>query len=92
VDFITERWGAERLLFGSNWPLLNHGQTLAMLTCAEVTDEQKLLIAGGNLRRLLGWANTDLTPGPSGLPPCILRQGLVWGGSLRLGGCMWSAL
>lgn len=56
VEYITERWGSERLVFGSNWPFLNHGQTLATLTFAEVSDADKERIAGGNLRRLLGWA------------------------------------
>ena len=55
VEFIARNWGADRLLFGSNWPTLGHHLTVATLTMAEVSDEEKRLIAGGNLRQLLTW-------------------------------------
>ena len=55
IEYITRRWGSERLVFGSNWPAFGHGPTLAMLTMAEVDDRDKLNIAGDNLRRLIAW-------------------------------------
>ncbi len=55
VEYITERWGAHRLIFGSNWPIFGPHMTLATLACAEIEDEDKLRIAGGNLRELLDW-------------------------------------
>lgn len=67
VEEIVDRWGPERLLYGSNWPMLNHGQTLAMLTCAEIDEDAKRLIAGDNLRNLLGWSayeRPDFEPEP----------------------------
>jgi len=55
VEYITRRWGSNRLVFGSNWPDFNHGQTYAVLTRAEVSDEDKRAIAGDNMRRLMAW-------------------------------------
>jgi predicted TIM-barrel fold metal-dependent hydrolase len=57
IEQLTRRFGAARLLFGSNWPQLGHGATLATVACAEVSDEDKRLIAGDNLRRLLRWCD-----------------------------------
>lgn len=55
VEYITRRWGSERLIFGSNWPVFGHGQTLAFLARADISDEDKRNIAGDNLRRLMSW-------------------------------------
>jgi predicted TIM-barrel fold metal-dependent hydrolase len=55
VEYITRRWGSGRLIFGSNWPTFGHGQTLAILTRAEIADNDKRAIAGGNMRRLMSW-------------------------------------
>jgi predicted TIM-barrel fold metal-dependent hydrolase len=55
VEYITGRWGSERLVFGSNWPRLGQHMTLATLSCAEISDEDKGKIAGDNLRRLISW-------------------------------------
>ncbi|MGD0092480.1 MAG: amidohydrolase family protein [Planctomycetota bacterium] len=55
IEYVTRRWSASRLLFGSNWPVFGHGQTLAPLLRAEISDADKRLIAGDNLRCLLRW-------------------------------------
>ena len=55
IEYITERWGSERLIFGSGWPKFGQHMTLATLTTAEISDRDKRLIAGDNLRRLLSW-------------------------------------
>jgi len=55
IEYVTRRWGAARLLFGSNWPVFGHGQTLATLLRSEISDADKRLVAGGNLRGLLRW-------------------------------------
>lgn len=57
VEFITEHWGASRLVFGSNWPHLNQAAALTPLTLAELADEDKRLIGGENLRQLTGWCD-----------------------------------
>jgi predicted TIM-barrel fold metal-dependent hydrolase len=55
LEYITRRWGSGRIVFGSNWPTFGHGQTLAILTRAELPDEDKRRIAGGTMRRLMSW-------------------------------------
>jgi len=55
IEYLTRRFGAERLIFGSNWPAFGQGQTLAFLAAAEISGEDKRKIAGGNLRALLRW-------------------------------------
>ena len=59
LEYITQRWGAERLIYGSNWPTFGMGQTLAMLTCADLDDADKRRIAGDNLRGLMSWCELD---------------------------------
>ena len=55
VEYVTRRWGSERLIFGSNWPSFGHGQTFAVLARAQVDDADKRNIAGENMRRLMRW-------------------------------------
>jgi len=55
IEFITRSWGARRLVYGSNWPMRGPGATLATLTCSDISDDDKRLIAGDNLRRLVSW-------------------------------------
>lgn len=59
IEYISRNWGSRRLIFGSNWPSFGHGQTLGMLTCAEIDDSDKRAIAGGNLRSLLSWCSPE---------------------------------
>jgi len=59
IEYITQRWGAERLLFGSNWPAFGPHMTLTTLTMADISDADKRLIAGDNLRRLLRWCRPE---------------------------------
>ena len=53
LEDAVARFGPERLLFGTNLPFQDPGQSLAALTYADITDEEKQLIAGGNLERLI---------------------------------------
>lgn len=45
--------GAERLVYGSDWPLFDMGFALARVTGSALTEEQKGLVLGGNLARLV---------------------------------------
>lgn len=68
IECMTERWGAGRLIFGSNWPRLGQHVTLATLTCAEISAGDKRRIAGDNLRQLLSWDH-PIRPTEVELPP-----------------------
>ena len=68
IEYITERWGSRRLIFGSNWPTFGHGQTLAVVARAEVSDHDKRNIAGDNMRRLMAWCEPVHPRVPAPLP------------------------
>lgn len=51
-SFVTE-YGASRLLYGSGFPRCYFGANMMMLKHAEIADEDKTAVAGGNLRRVL---------------------------------------
>ncbi len=55
IEEVCKRFGAHRLLFGTGLPITEAGPSIAQITYAEIPDEDKQLIAGDNLRRLLGW-------------------------------------
>jgi len=59
IEFITEHWGAQRLLFGSNWPALGQAPALVALTTAEISADDKRRIAGDNLRDLIRWCEPE---------------------------------
>jgi len=48
------RFGARRFLFGTNLPRFEPGSAVASVLYADISDEAKALIAGGNLDALLG--------------------------------------
>jgi predicted TIM-barrel fold metal-dependent hydrolase len=56
IEAVCERFGPERLLFGTHLPESDAGPTLAHLAYAEIDESAKLAIAGGNLERLLAGA------------------------------------
>jgi predicted TIM-barrel fold metal-dependent hydrolase len=53
VEAVVKRFGAERLLFGTNLPTFNPGAAVTTVMYADIAEEDKSLIAAGNLRRLL---------------------------------------
>jgi predicted TIM-barrel fold metal-dependent hydrolase len=56
IEDVTERFGAQRLLFGTRLPYFTPGAAVAMLSYANVPESDKRLIAGDNLRNLLSRA------------------------------------
>ncbi len=54
VEEVCERFGAKRLLFGTNMPEYDPGGPLALLDGALIDAEQRIQIGGNNLRGLLG--------------------------------------
>jgi len=53
VEEICGRFGDYRLLFGTNWPYMDSSFGRAMVMYANVADEAKAAVAGGNLEALL---------------------------------------
>ncbi|MFH0795757.1 MAG: amidohydrolase family protein [Candidatus Omnitrophota bacterium] len=53
IEEFCQRYGPERLLFGSGFPDNCSGGALLQLIQAEIPDKSKKAIAGGNLERLL---------------------------------------
>lgn len=53
VEFIVQNVGAERLIFGTGMPINNPGLALTLVCYAQISEAEKRLIAGDNLRRLL---------------------------------------
>jgi predicted TIM-barrel fold metal-dependent hydrolase len=54
IEYAVEQIGAERIHFGTDMPLLDPWVQRAKVAGAEISDEAKALILGGNLQRLLG--------------------------------------
>ena len=54
VEQLCENCGAKQLVFGSRMPERTPGCLMNMLARAEICDEDKRMIAGGNLQRLIG--------------------------------------
>ncbi len=50
---VTQLVGADRILFGSDWPLMPQRRVLDQISSADLPPEAKNLILGGNARRLL---------------------------------------
>jgi predicted TIM-barrel fold metal-dependent hydrolase len=54
VETAVALLGAERIVFGSDWPLFSHEFALARIRETALSPEEQALILGGNLRRVLG--------------------------------------
>jgi predicted TIM-barrel fold metal-dependent hydrolase len=54
LEEIVARYGARRLLFGSDMPRFHPGPALAIVCLADISAADKTLILGGNWRRLEG--------------------------------------
>lgn len=53
IEDVCRAYGPDRLLFGSNFPETPMGGPMLTLLHAEISDDDRVLIAGGNLRRIL---------------------------------------
>jgi predicted TIM-barrel fold metal-dependent hydrolase len=50
---MLKKYPAERILFGSGYPVCYMGAHMLVVRHAEISDEDKVKIAGGNLKKLL---------------------------------------
>jgi len=53
IEYSVREFGAERLIFGSFQPMNDPLVPIGMVIDAEISDSEKFLIAGGNLRELI---------------------------------------
>jgi|SRR6185312_16112120 len=53
LESFVERFGADRVLFGSRLPFFTPASSLGVLATTRMKDDDRRKIAGGNLRRLL---------------------------------------
>ncbi len=51
---VARALGAERMLFGTDFPLIKHARLLAQVRESGLSDEEQALILGGNAARLFG--------------------------------------
>src|SRR3954471_11611506 len=54
LEMAVRELGAERIVFGSHFMARSAGTEMGKVIGAEITDDQRRLIFGGNLRRVLG--------------------------------------
>lgn len=74
LEWVVERYGAERVLFGTGAPVADGGGAVTRLRLAQVDEAAQALIGSGNLRRLLAEAGETVaelapTPLPAGDEP-----------------------
>ena len=55
IELLAQRLGAERLMFSSHIPFFYPLSSLYLVQYADLTPEQREAIAGGTIRRLLGY-------------------------------------
>lgn len=63
LEEVTRRFGADRLLFGTGLPEYDPAVAVGMLNYARISDEDRAVIAGDGLRRLL-WSPTGREVAP----------------------------
>ncbi|MDP2729073.1 MAG: amidohydrolase family protein [Dehalococcoidales bacterium] len=58
--------GTDKILFGSDYPLLSQSRLLREIKSLDLSEETKNLILSGNAQKLLGIKNSFSNPSPSG--------------------------
>jgi predicted TIM-barrel fold metal-dependent hydrolase len=75
IELLCEHFGAERVLFGIGYKS-HYGAAVAMLAHADISAEQRNLIAHGNIERLLSLAPLK---GKLAKAPALLESKPLWG-------------
>lgn len=55
IEFICQEFGADRLVWGSQFPQRSPGVPMMQLNYSDISEEELSLVAGGNMRKLLSW-------------------------------------
>ncbi len=53
IEDVCTQFGANRLIFGTNLPIFDAGSSFAIVDMADISDEQKQMIAGENILSLM---------------------------------------
>lgn len=56
IALAAEVYGADRVLFGSDWPIFDDGRCLEAVRAARLSPAERALVAGGNAARMLAEA------------------------------------
>ena len=57
IEYTVRRLGAQRVLFGSDWPVRDFGVQVGRILGADLTERERELILCGNALRILGMGN-----------------------------------
>jgi predicted TIM-barrel fold metal-dependent hydrolase len=75
VEWLVERYGADRLLFGTAAPLADGGGAVTRLMLSRISNEDRDAIGAGNATRLLDFEPGPAMPLPIDQPAAQVRQG-----------------
>jgi predicted TIM-barrel fold metal-dependent hydrolase len=64
VRAIIDKHGADRIVFGSDWPMADPAAEIAAIRALGYDDDVTAGILGGNFARLMGIADGEPAPGP----------------------------
>jgi predicted TIM-barrel fold metal-dependent hydrolase len=64
VRSIIDRHGADKIVFGSDWPMADPAKEIAAIRALGYDDDTTAGILGGNFARLMGIAEGEPAPGP----------------------------
>jgi len=54
IEYICEKFSADKIVFGTGFPVLEPGAYLSYILYADITEKEKRMIAGENLCKILG--------------------------------------
>jgi uncharacterized protein len=59
LAYLADRGLLQHVLFGTNYPLYEPGAAVTMVTYASISDEQRRMVAGGALRKMISRTHRD---------------------------------
>jgi len=80
IEALCARFGAERIIFGTRMPYFAAGQAVNMVNYSLINANEREMIAGGNLRRLL---DIDRAPSSVSVDTCGIKGIAALGNALE---------